>query len=225
MFSKRFCLYILSIILFGILIPLAAQDGSELITAIMYQELDKAKELIEKGVDVNYQDKTYGSTPLILACQYNFVDMAKFIIEKGADVNLPAKNGYTPLIAAAGVSEELTKLLLSKGADVKLKSEDGTSALTTSITGVLMERVTTAVAKMLLEKGADINESSIKGRAEGYTVLMMAARNKAPELVKFLVKEGADLNLKAKDGHTALSLAEKKEDKEMVKLLKKLGAK
>ena len=72
------------------------------------------KGLIEKGVDVNYMDESYGSTPLILSCQYNFVDMAKFLIEKGADVNLQAKNGSTPLIAAAGVSEELVDLLLLK---------------------------------------------------------------------------------------------------------------
>ena len=54
---------------------------------------------------------------------------------------------------------------------------------------------------------------------------MMAARNDKPELVKFLVKEGADVNLKAKDGSTALSLAKKEKDEAMVKLLKKLGAK
>jgi ankyrin repeat protein len=202
-----------------------AQDGSELITAIMYQEFDKAKELINKGVDVNYKDKNYGSTPLILTCQYNFVDMAKFLIEKGADINLQANNGYTPLIAAASVSEELTKLLLSKGADIKLKTEDGTSAFITSITGVLSGRVTTAVAKLLLEKGANVNDSITKGSAEGYTALMMAARNNKLELVKFLVKEGADLNLKAKDGNTALSLAKKEKDEAMVKLLKELGAK
>ena len=220
-----FSLYILAFTLLCVITSVTAQEDSELITAIMYQEFDKAKGLIEKGVDVNYKDESYGSTPLILSCQYNFVDMAKFLIEKGADVNLQAKNGYTPLIAAAGVSEELVDLLLSKKADINLKLETGTGPLTASITGVLRGRVTTAVAKKLLDKGADINESATTGRTEGYTILMTAARNNEPELVKFLAKEGADLNLKAKDGSTALSLAEKKDDKEMVGLLKKLGAK
>ena len=223
MYSK--VTFILAIILMITVSIILGQDGSELISAIMYQDLEKTKELVNKGVDINYQDKTYGSTPLILACQYGFVDIAKFLVEKGADVNLQAKNGYTPLIAATGVSEELTDLLLSKGADVKLKLENGTGAFTTAIVGILMERVTTTVAKKLLDKGADINESAKSGDTEGYTVLMMAARNDKPELVKFLVKEGADVNLKAKDGSTAISLAKKEKDEAMVKLLKKLGAK
>ena len=223
MYSK--VIFIFTLILLLTVSVNFGQDGSELISSIMYQNLEKTKELVNKGVDINYQDKTYGSTPLILACQYGFVDIAKFLIEKGADVNLQANNGYTPLIAAAGVSEELTDLLLSKGADLQLKLEDGTGAFTTAIVGILMERVTTTAAKKLLDKGADINESPKNGRAEGYTVLMMAARNNKPDLVKFLVKNGADVNLKAKDGSTALSLAEKEKDDAIVKLLKELGAK
>lgn len=225
MFSKSFYFLIISIIQFSMILPLVAQDDSELINTIMHQEIDKAKALIEKGADVNVQDKSSGSTPLIMCCQYNFVDLAKLLIEKGADVNLQANNGYTPLIAAAGVSEELVDLLLLKKADINLKSETGTGPLKASIMGVIRGRVTTAVVKKLLDKGADINESATKGRTEGYTALMTAARNNEPKLVEFLVKEGADLNLKAKDGSTALSLAQKKDHQEMVKLLKKLGAK
>ena len=202
-----------------------AGNGADLIKAVMHQDLDKAKELVKSGADVNHQDETYGSTPLILSCQYELIDLAKFLIEAGADVNLQAKNGYTPLIAAAGVSEELTGLLLSKGADLNLKCANGTGAFTTSVVGVLSQRVTTDVVKKILDKGADINESAENGATEGYTVLMMAARNKSPDLVKFLVKEGADVNLKAKDGNTALSLAKKVKDEKMVTLLKKSGAK
>ena len=224
---KQKSLFILcfAVILVFRIVQIHAQDGGQLIKHIMYQEFDKAKALVENGVDVNYQDKSYGSTALILACQYGFVDMAKYLVEKGADVNLQAKNGHSPLIASAGVSQELMEYLLSKGADVKLKDETGRTAFTHSITGVLMERVTTDAAELLLKKGADVDEAANTGRSEGYTCLMMAARNQNPELVKFLVKNGADVNAKAKDGMTPLKLAEKEKDTEMVKLLKKLGAK
>ena len=54
---------------------------------------------------------------------------------------------------------------------------------------------------------------------------MRAARNNRPDLVKFLVEKGADVNAKAGDGMTPLSLATKEKDDKMIALLKKLGAK
>ena len=191
----------------------------------MYQEFDKAKELVKNGVDVNYQDESSGSTALILSCQYNFIDLVTFLIDNKADINLQEKNGKTALMVSAGVSEELFNLLLSKGADPKIKASDGTTALTEACMGILRENVSLVVVQTLIDKGADVDEAPESGRAEGYTCLMMAARNKQPDLVKLLVKNGADVNKVAKDGKTALSIAEKKEDNEMISLLKSLGAK
>jgi len=223
--KKRSLVLCVSLLRLFFSMPIQAQDGSKLIELVMYQEFDKAKELIKKGVDVNYQDESSGSTALILSCQYGFLDMVKFLVENKADINLQAKNGYTPLIAAAGVSQEIVEYLISKGADVSLKTKDGTTAFTRSIIGVLSERVTMDVAMILLEKGANVDEAAITGRTEDYTCLMKAARNNHPDLAKFLVKNGADVNAKAKDGKTPLSLAIKKNHTEMIKLLKKLGAK
>jgi ankyrin repeat protein len=72
--------------------------------------------------------------------------------------------------------------------------------------------------KKLLAEGTDVNEVAISGPAEGYTCLMMASRNKRPDLVEFLIEHGADINIKEGDGETALSLAEKEDDIEMMKL-------
>jgi len=57
-----------------------AQTGDDLISAVMYQDLDKVKSLAEAGVDLNDQEKSYGSTALILACQYNMVEIGKYLI-------------------------------------------------------------------------------------------------------------------------------------------------
>jgi hypothetical protein len=37
------------------------------------------------------------------------------------------------------------------------------------------------MAKLFLDMGADVDEFPISGPAEGYTPLMMAARNKIPD--------------------------------------------
>ena len=202
-----------------------AQTGDELITAVMYQDLDKVKSLAEAGVDLNYQEKNYGSTALILACQYNMAEIGKYLIEKGADVNIPATSGHTPLMAACTRSEELVDLLLEKGADASVALPDGTTAFTTAVVGVLTGSISTKVTDELLARGANVDESASSGDAAGYTCLMMAARNASPDLVEYLVEKGADVNARAADGNTPLSLATEKDDQEMVALLKKLGAK
>jgi ankyrin repeat protein len=205
--------------------PADAQTGAELITAVMYQDLDKVKSLAEAGVDLNYQDKNYGSTALIVACQYNMVEIGKYLIEKGADVNIPANSGHTPLMAACTRSEELADLLLEKGADASVALPDGTTAFTTAVVGVLNGSISTKITDELLAGGANVDESASSGDAAGYTCLMMAARNASQDLVEYLVEKGADVNARAFDGNTPLSLATKKDDQEMVTLLKKLGAK
>jgi ankyrin repeat protein len=201
-----------------------AQEGGELITAVMYQDLDQVKKLVEAGVDINFKDPNYGSTALIVACQYNMVDIGKYLIEKGADLNMPANSGHTPLMAASTRSEELVNLLLSKGADASAALPDGTTAFTTAVTGIFSENISFNVTDKLLEMGANVDESASSGYIKGYTCLMMAARNNRPDLVKYLVEKGADINAKAGDGNTPLSLAEKEDDQEMVALLKGLGA-
>jgi len=206
-------------------LSLIAQDNAKLIEYIMYQEFDKAKELINDGADVNYQDESSGSTALMLACQYDFVEMATFLIEHGADLNLQSKNGQTALMASARVSEDLFNLMLSKGADFKIKASDGTTALTQACTGVLREKVPLAIVEKLLEKGADVDEAANGGRTDGYTCLMMAARNSKLELAKLLISYGADVNKKAKDGKSALGLAQEENNAEMTTFLKSLGAK
>jgi len=202
-----------------------AQEGGDLINAVAYQDLDKVKNLIEAGVDINYQEESAGATALIMSAMYNFGDIARYLIEKGADISIKNNTGHTALMASAGSSEEVFDLLVANGADMSVKLEDGTSAFMLSISGVMSDFVGFGNARKLLDKGADVDESFNSGPAEGYTCLMMAARNQRPDIVKFLVENGANVNAKAANDNTPLSLAKEEEDQEMVALLIELGAK
>ena len=75
------------------------------------------KLLLEKGANINDQDK-YGYTVLIWACiMNNNIEAIKLLIEKGADINIQDKNGYTPLMYACKYNHtEIIELLLDKGA-------------------------------------------------------------------------------------------------------------
>lgn len=219
--KNQILLSIMFLILSGYIL---AQDGTELITAVAYQDLDKVKSLVEAGVDINFQEESAGATALIMSAMYNFGDIARYLIEKGADVTIKNNTGHTALMAAAGSSEEVFDLLVANGADMSVKLEDGTSAFMLSISGVMSDFVGLDNAKKLLENGADVDESFLSGPAEGYTCLMMAARNQRPDIVEFLADNGADVNAKAANGNTPLSLAQEEEDQKMIELLKQLGA-
>ncbi len=208
------------------LIVVGLSFAGELMTKVIENDIEAVKKLLASGVDVNEKDEQYGSTPFIMACSYSgYTEMVKLLLSNGADPNIQDKiYGTTALIAAAGVSKEVVEMLLENGADIHVKRFDDTSAFTACVNGILRERVNTELASLLLSKGANVNEASTSGPAEGFTCLMMAARNNSPDLVKFLVTNGADVNIKAKDGSTALSLAGKQKDVEMAQLLKDLGA-
>ncbi len=202
-------------------------QAGELFDKVYKNDIKAVKKLLAAGADINELSEIGGvgkATPLFIASSY-YKDMAKLLISKGADVNIKNGKGETPLMAACYSSEEVARLLVAKGADINAKSNAGTGAFTCSIFAIFSGRMTTSLAEFLLSKGANVDETTDSDSGAGYTPLMYASVNKKPDLVKFLVKHGANVNAKTKDNSTPLSLAVKEKDTAMVKLLKSLGAK
>lgn len=72
--------------------------------------------------------------------------------------------------------------------------------------------------KKLIELGSDVNRKS-----DGMTPLMYAARYNRVEIIKILVKEGANIKTKDPKGFTAMKFAELSNAKEAMVLLKELS--
>lgn len=88
----------------------AAQDG----------DLDRVKELLEQGCDINAFDEDLDWTPLHYAVKEGHIDVAAYLIERGADVNAHNSDraGETPLaLVAQECTYEIAKLLVDAGAD------------------------------------------------------------------------------------------------------------
>jgi ankyrin repeat protein len=68
--------------------------------------LEKVKDLIIKGLDIEHKD-SYGDTPLQSAVENGHMDIVKLLIEKGANVNAKNIYGDTPLMTG---SKSLGKL-------------------------------------------------------------------------------------------------------------------
>jgi len=78
--------------------------------------------LLERGIDINYRDKS-GGTALYAAVHWQNTELAEVLLKKGADPNLGSTSNFinVPLLSATVKNNiELIILLISYGADVDL---------------------------------------------------------------------------------------------------------
>ena len=162
-------------------------------------DIECARVMLEKGVDINYGDvdNTSALAVSIMNKQYTF---AKFLIDRGADVNIAGSYGRTPLYAIIDMRNEDYAALPNR------KTEDSLPTLD--------------LMKALLDRGANLNATLtafLPGRSGmdfgdttlgvGTTPLMRAARAGDTAAIRMLLDKGADPKLTTKDGNTAFMLA------------------
>ncbi|XP_065071133.1 poly [ADP-ribose] polymerase tankyrase-2-like isoform X2 [Rhopilema esculentum] len=101
------------------------RNSTPLHLAAGYNHLEVAEFLLEKGADVNAQDKG-GLIPLHNASSYGHVDIAALLIKYKGNVNATDRWLFTPLHEAAQKGRtQLCALLLTHGADANLKNQEG----------------------------------------------------------------------------------------------------
>ena len=158
------------------------------------------------------------------AVDSNFPKIAKTIWDSG--INIEGKAGEELLLTASNAGMlETVKILLESGVNANTVDKNKKSALAYAVSpcGVGICDDKDAVAKALIAAGADVNLIS----KEGQTPLLYATYTGNTEMVEFLLKSGADVNIKF-DGETLLQRVQKEEYEEyteIVKLLKAAGAK
>jgi ankyrin repeat protein len=142
----------------------AADINTELMEAVRTQNVQKVREMIAAGANVNANMNTTnqsGITPLMAAAATSDgpIEMARVILEKGAKVNAKDWLGWTPLMYASyNGRTDLAKLLLKKGAEVNAKSNTGWTPLMYAAYKGHVE-----IGKLLIENGADVNAKTREG--------------------------------------------------------------
>jgi uncharacterized protein len=143
------------------------------------KEVPPIRRFITPLGDLSWVDFT-GQTPFLRAALAGDITLMRLLLQKGADPNIPTLAGTTALMAAAGVNW--------MGGQTYTESKEA-----------LMQAV-----QLCLDKGADVNAKN----SMGVTAVIGAANRGSDDILEFLVKKGARLDVHDKEGRTPLVWAE-----------------
>ena len=156
--------------------------------------------LLERGADVNARTKEVppirrdflritgslswvdftGQTPFLTAALAGDLTVMKLLLKHGADPHIPTFSGTTALMAAAGVNWVFDQTF-----------DEGQAALFDTV-------------KFCVELGMDVNAVN----SMGLTALHGAANRGSDDIIRYLVQQGARLDVKDAEGRTPMTWAE-----------------
>ncbi|MFC5283838.1 ankyrin repeat domain-containing protein [Pedobacter alpinus] len=204
------------------------KDGANLLLLGIANDADLALSdyLVKKGLSLNNVDEQ-GSTAFDYAAKSGNINLLKNLTAKGVkatdaalifasqggrgssssvevfkylveDVKLNAsytnKSGYSTLhyLARKPNQEEIISYLLTKGADVNKPNEEGNTPFMIAASGRNLK-----VLQLLAPKLKNINAVNNKGES----ALTLAVNASSPEVVSFLINNGADVKVEDKAGN------------------------
>jgi len=99
--------------------------------AIFFQHPELARELIERGADVNAAARNpQRVAPVHAAATVRDYKTMRLLLERGADPNARQQLAFTPFHSAASRGDiEMARLLIEFGADPHARTEDGKNAV------------------------------------------------------------------------------------------------
>lgn len=179
-------------------IPLAQSfvDGylsaeTPLTQAVLDNDIEQVKELIDEGEDVNELNRDHES-PLLKASYTDGeplnLEMLKLLLDNGANPTIGDADDWTILHAAAYLGDkEAIDLLLKYGADINQPDNVGE----TPIFDTIYEVDDLKTFQYLIKKGADLSIKNV----DGMTLKEVAKENGAKKILKWFDNQETEINL------------------------------
>lgn len=182
--------------------------NNELIAAAENGNIDKVRQLILSGADVNATENNNDreKSALTMAAKNGFTKIVQLLIESGAaleqrynflqhdlnEENDETKIGSTPLmLASASNHNDVVELLINAGADINNHDERGFTSL-----HYAAENQCKKVIEILIKAGAGLNKQTngYYDLSAGITPFMVSAQTGDIEMVKIFLNSGCDIN-------------------------------
>lgn len=190
--------------------------NSYILEYLLEENVEKVKELVENGADVNYKTED-GDYLIMLAVKMQNIALIKLLLDHKAHVNIKNRIGLkSPLVLATELKNRgVIAMLINAGADINVRDKLGRTPLFISIENGDIDTV-----EYLVNKGADFNVFNTDNK----TVLMYAIEVGREDIVDKILEFKPDLNVMSSKGTSALMCATDKGDVENAKKLIEAGA-
>ena len=221
-------------------VDVAGESGANFfIIAVLQEDVDMVKLLVEHGVRFDTKIPTLGLTTMeYAACQgrgeavkvflSHGVDtsslpmaacagdltIVRSLIAQGADINTRDEAGLTPLLWAAVTDQvDVVEYLLANGAGMATQTPLGPITLLY----LAVQNDSARIVKLAISHGADVNAVSRRGEAP-----LLGAKSR--EVAELLIDGNAEVNATNRTGQTPLHMACSRGNKDVVALLLARGA-
>ena len=173
--------------------------ASALHKACQIGSLEAAKALVEAGALVNQPTSGTGHTPLIEAMWFKAVEVVEYLLEHGAGLEVRTLYGFTladHLNYALKVTTRGRERLMKIQELVERRRQADRAALERQKLMAAVVAGDLAKVKEQIAGGAKLDERApiLNGFNDGHTPLLVAAREGHLEIVRELVRAGADVN-------------------------------
>lgn len=195
---------------------------SPLYTAVINQNINLVKKLLDDGADINlknsddisYDDtkltwyRIVAKTPVEASIYVGDLDILKLLMEYNPNIDALLE------LSVSEEKSEMLELLIRKGANfnfTKNKYGDKFVALKSACAKQNLK-----IVKILIENGADVNITGYEGQTALFDAIEATRANK--EIIRYLIKNGADIYKEDDKGISPLIFAQSNK-KSLVKVL------
>ena len=195
--------------------PLDLEGMTPMLHAAWAGHSDVMKLHLERNADINAKDYC-GWTAMHNAAWNGHTEAMKFLLRHTADIHAQNQYGATALHNATWSGHaEVVEILLNAGADVNAKDDEGETPLQQAA----WRGHVSATQALLAKDEIDVNMTN----SVGHTALHQAGSSGQKDIVRLLLKAGADPTLLDKHGQSAQALAEANEHDLVADILKQHG--